>query len=1092
MKISAFWKSSLREIKHSLGRFMAIFGIVTLGVGFFVGLKVTRDVMVTTTNEYYEDRKFYDYRLLSTLGFDKEAVKYIKTKEYVRTVAGAVSFDIMYRDSVGNDQVLRAHSISEGVNEIVITGGRMPESPDECVLDDLFFGESSIGDTIYLSEANEEGDMANFRFKEYQVVGICKSPLYIHYDRGTSSVGNGKVASYVYMLPEAFDADYYTELYVKLDTDAIIYSEEYDKYKEGPEKELETLAAKAAKERYPRVLEEGIVELADGRQTLADEEVEAREELDKAWQKLTDAKAELEDAEKELDDGRKELDEGRMEIDKNLQKLEKNEKLLADKEKELEEGWKAYEEGYAAWQENKEKTKAADAELTAQATALLIQKAKIAEQEGAIAFAEGSMGGNMDMKPEVGEQLSQGKELIAAAKVQIAGYEAQINQGKGQIAEAYKALDVAYEELKSARNQLREGEKALENGKKEIEEGRKELEDAKVELEEAEITWQEGQDEYEKGLKEYEEGLQKYEDGKAEFEEEIADAKNKLLEAEADLAALKPPDVYVLGRNTNTGYVCFENDSAIITGIANVLPFFFFLVAALVCVTTMNRMVEEQRTQIGVLKALGYSRFRIMSKYFLYAGLAAVAGCAVGYFGGSYVFPAVIWFAYGIMYRIDSMVYILDPGLGVAALAGALAASLGSTWWTCRSELAQVAAQLIRPKAPQAGKRIFLEYLPVIWNRLGFLKKVSIRNIFRYKKRLFMMVTGISGCTALLVTGYGVKDSIANVVNQQYQEIHVYDISVDYKEEVKGEQLEDIAALPDVDSSVLLSQGSIEIVTDEAVKTVNLVIFNQGEEYDDFVKLHTADGNPVEYPAHGEAVISDKVAGKLGLSVGSEIRLRTEDMDEFTVRIGAIHQNFVNNFLYITDSTYEEGLDRAPEKKTVYINAANEDRVYELAAQLMNRDGVLAVTVNRDTMEMLDNMMESLDLIVIFLIACAAGLAFIVLYNLTNINIMERIREIATIKVLGFYKNETRSYVFRENLMLSFMGALAGLVLGKWFHSFVMAQVNIDLVSFDVHIEPVSYVYSLLWTLGFALFVGLVMGKKLEDISMTESLKSVD
>lgn len=1092
MKISAFWKSSLREIKHSFGRFIAIFVIVAIGVGFFAGLKITKDVMVVTTQKYYEEKQFYDFRLLSTLGFDKDAVAVIGANHNVKSVAGALNFDIMYHDNTGNDQALRVHSITDDLNEVELTAGRMPESADECIVDDLFFSEKAVGTTLYLSEANEEEDLENFRFKEYQIVGICKSSYYIHYDRGTTSVGNGKVACFAYMLPEAFDADYYTEIFVKLQEEHPLFSEEYDEYIDGLESEFETLAKNAAADRYPHVIAEGNKELADAKETLAEEKAEAEAELADAWQELEDARVELADAEQEIADGRKELDDAYEEIEKNKEKLEKNEKLLAEKEQELADGLVEYEEGYKQWQEKKAQLDEAEATLQSQSMTLEMQKVKIAEQEAMIAYTEGMMGGSIHLFPDVAEQLAKGKELLAAGKAQIAGYEVQMNQGKAELAQGSKAMQEGDEELKNAKKQLEDGKIALQDGKEEIEKGKKQLEEAEAELAEAEIAWQDGKAEYEDGLKKYQDGLKEYEEGKAEFEEEIVDAEKKLADAETALAEIMPPDVYVLGRDANVGYVCFENDSSIITGIANVFPFFFFLVAALVCVTTMNRMVEEQRTQIGVLKALGYSRVKIMGKYFFYAGLAAVAGCALGYFGGSYLFPAVIWYAYGIMYRVDTMVYILDPRLAVISLVASLLASVGATWWTCRSELNQVAAQLIRPKAPQAGKRIFLEYVPILWNRLGFLKKVSIRNIFRYKKRLFMMVTGISGCTALLVTGFGVKDSIANVVNQQYHEIQIFDISVDYEEEVTAQQLKAIGDVAGVNAYTLLSQGSIDVVTEDVTKTVNMIIFPEEGDISPFVNLHTTDGAPISYPGAGEAVISNKLAGKMGVDIGDEVRLRTEDMEEFTATVTGIHRNFVNNYVYISSDTYVQGTGSKAEQKTVYVNAGDKEKLYELSAELMKLEGVLAVTVNQDTMDMLSAMMESLDLIVLFIIVCAAGLAFVVLYNLTNINIMERIREIATIKVLGFYKNETRSYVFRENMMLAFMGSIVGLLLGKWLHAFVMAQVNIDMVSFDVHVEPVSYLYSIVLTLGFALFVGLVMGKKLEDISMTESLKSVD
>ena len=462
--------------------------------------------------------------------------------------------------------------------------------------------------------------------------------------------------------------------------------------------------------------------------------------------------------------------------------------------------------------------------------------------------------------------------------------------------------------------------------------------------------------------------------------------------------------------------------------------------------------------------------------------------------GGTILFPRVIWTVYGMMYRVDTLVYVFDWKLALISLAVALACSMGTTWLSCRMELSQVAAQLMRPKAPKAGKRVFLEYLPVIWKRLGFLRKVSVRNIVRYKKRLFMMVMGISGCTALLVTGFGIKDSIANVAAQQFEEIQVYDIAVTFSapvDKATEAELKEVAGA-DISEYLPAMETSQDIETDNGQKSVNLVVIEAGEESDSFLKLHTEGGEDIAYPATGEAVITDKIAAQLGIAVGDSLTLRDENMRTMTMKVVGINQNFFYNYVYINGETYEQQTGQMPEYQTIYINGAENADVHGLSARLMKLDNVASVSVNQDIMDRISSMMESLNLIVVVVIVCAAGLAFIVLYNLTNINITERIREIATIKVLGFYKKETAHYVFRENLVLTFMGAIVGLPLGKWLHFFVMNQINLDMIAFDIHILPVSYIYSVALTFVFAMLINLFMGGKLEKISMTESLKSVD
>lgn len=573
----------------------------------------------------------------------------------------------------------------------------------------------------------------------------------------------------------------------------------------------------------------------------------------------------------------------------------------------------------------------------------------------------------------------------------------------------------------------------------------------------------------------------------------LADRRYQKIRMEAGLAELEKPETYVLGRNTNVGYVCFENDSNIVEGIANVFPVFFFLVAALVCITTMNRMVEEQRTQIGVLKALGYSSAGIMSKYMTYSGLAAVIGCVSGFFLGTWGFPKVIWVVYGIMYNTDKLLYVFDWRLAFFSVLVSLLCSVGATWFSCRLELAETAAQLMRPKAPKAGKRVFLEKLPFLWKRLSFLRKVSVRNIFRYKKRFFMMLMGISGCTALMVTGFGIKDSIADVAERQYREIQVFDLGVSLKTPANEELETRLTELSEegIADFLCLTESNMDIVTEKGTKSIYVVAGDAGR-LSDYVDMHTKGGEKIAYPGAGEGVITQKLADRYGIAMGDEVCLRDGDMHEMTVKITAVMENYVNNYLYLSEDTMESFYGGNLEKKTVYVNLKDDADPHALAATIMELEETASVDVNQDTVERVGSMMESLNIIVVIVIICAAGLAFIVLYNLTNINITERIREIATIKVLGFFKRETESYVFRENLLLTVLGMFPGLVLGKFLHAFVMSQIQIDLIAFDTRVAPVSYLYSAILTVVFAWLVNRGMSGKLENVSMTESLKSVD
>ena len=510
--------------------------------------------------------------------------------------------------------------------------------------------------------------------------------------------------------------------------------------------------------------------------------------------------------------------------------------------------------------------------------------------------------------------------------------------------------------------------------------------------------------------------------------------------------------------------------------------------------TTMARMVEEQRTQIGVLKALGYGKGRIMGKYLFYSGSAALIGCLIGFFMGSWLFPTVIWSAYGIMYQLGDFVILLDWRLGAVSLAVSILCSMGTTFATCRYELTEVAAQLMRPKAPKSGKRIFLERLPFLWNHLSFLVKVSARNIFRYKQRFFMMVFGIGGCTALLLTGFGIKDSISSIIDDQYGEIQLNDLSVTFsdpyaqKDRTEYEKIMEQTA----EEYAVSFEESADLICNGLSESVTLVVPEKTEKMGAYLDLHTEEGEPVAWPSGGEAVLTAKLAEKCGLRPGDEAVLRDEDGVSLTVTVSGISENYIYNYAYLSPETWKEQTGQDPEYQTAYVNVKEGQDIHEASAAIMNCDGVASVTAYEDMRTRFGSMMESLDYVVLVIIVCAGALAFIVLYNLTNINITERLREIATIKVLGFYRNEPAGYVFRENLILTGLGALAGLVMGKYLHSFVMAQIDIDMITFDVHIAPLSVLYSIVLTFVFAVFVCGVMNRKLDAINMAESMKSIE
>jgi putative ABC transport system permease protein len=507
--------------------------------------------------------------------------------------------------------------------------------------------------------------------------------------------------------------------------------------------------------------------------------------------------------------------------------------------------------------------------------------------------------------------------------------------------------------------------------------------------------------------------------------------------------------------------------------------------------TTMTRMVEEQRTQIGTLKALGYGGATIAWKYISFAGGAALLGGLTGFFAGSWLFPWVIWQAYGMLYGFAPILYTLDWSLFALALSVTLACSAGVTFLTCRAELRLMPSELMRPKAPKEGKRVFLERIPFLWKRFGFMLKISLRNVFRYTKRLIMMVLGIGGCTALLITGFGIRDSIANIAADQFDNIMTYDFAVVFEEPKNDrqqaafkEETGDILA-----SSVFVGSDIITAYTKDGQKSVN-VIATGDENISSFINMRMK-GQTLDYPPDGSVAISDKLARIADVSVGESIRVKVDDTRQFLLPVSAIFENYVFHYMLMTPATYETTFDKPCAYEAALAYSALADQ-HEVAATLLDEHGAANVSVTSDFQERVEGMMQSLNLVIFVIIVCAGALAVVVLFNLSNINITERIREIATIKVLGFYAPEVGAYVFRENLVLTLLGALAGIPMGIWLHSFVMSQLSFDMVSFHVVIKPLSYVFSVVLTFLFAFGVDIIMRPKLERINMVESLKAVE
>ena len=594
---------------------------------------------------------------------------------------------------------------------------------------------------------------------------------------------------------------------------------------------------------------------------------------------------------------------------------------------------------------------------------------------------------------------------------------------------------------------------------------------------------------------EYEKLIDKHEDKVSALCEELAEkryddilAENMLAEEIAEQMGIEKPETYVLTRNENAGYVSFENDTGIIGGVANIFPIFFIMIAILVCITTMTRMVDEERTQIGVLKAMGFSNRAIMGKYLLYAGSATVIGWVIGFFACTWGLPRIFWLAYNEIYGFAPISYLFSPELAVLTLAISLFFILGSTYLSCRKELSDVPAALIRPRAAKTGKRIILEHITPIWKRLSFLQKITVRNMMRYKQRLFMMIVGISCCAGLVVTAFGVRDSMIDVGELQYGAIQKQDLEASFDMGTEDTVTTELDKLSSIEDYLTVSNIRVDIAADKSMSGVNLLSLKDTENISKFWDFHVGE-EKLTFPKTNEAYISPKVAEKLSLDVGDTLEIRNSDMQTGTVTVAAIFDNHIYDYVVISEETYEKVFGEY-ETNTVLINA--KDDAEALAKELTELHIFTGVSQLDMIRANISDALDCLNYIIWLIVFFSGALAFIVIFNLTNINLAERSREIATVQVLGFYPKETESYALRENLVLSVIASILGLPLGKLFHTTVMSMLKIDMITFNNVVHPISYIAAFVCTVLFAFIVNRFMKRNIGKINMAESLKAVE
>lgn len=1078
---SALWKDTLREIRKSFGRFLSILLIVALGVAFFAGVKASVPDMKYTADAYFDEYNLQDIQLFSTVGFTDEDVEKIRDIEGVLGVHATYSMDaVTVKDT--RQITLKVLSMPSAdpdrddpdyINQVRPASGRMPQKSGECLLEEEKMMESDleVGDTITLATGTDDDIEDYLKTDTFTIVGTMYTPVYLSYEKGSTTVGSGSIDNFITILDEDFNMDYYTQVNLTVEGAKALnsYEDAYFDVTDPVKNRLESLGLERADLRLEDIREQAQQAYDEGEQEYQD----AQAQFD---QQISDAEDQLNDAENELIVNQATLNSSRLYAEQetaaaqtqiaSLESMLSSAKTRVDALKDqLKSQNSQIQDQLDQLEENRDEYEAIVAENDARIEELEQELEYASESERPAIEAE------IEMRKAASEtarrMAQQMQSSIDALQAQLQTLNDQIDEAAAYMNELQGMIDEQKAQLEAAQQA---SEQELAQGEQQIADGWAQLAQGKIELE-----------------RQRELG-----------EEELGLAKDRLDKAKAQIEAIDDPQWIVLDRNSQYSYMDYGSVADRMEGIARVFPVFFFLVAALVCLTTMTRMVDEQRGNIGTMKALGYSKGAIAMKYLMYAFIAGIFGSILGCSLGMYIFPSVIFNAWNLMYNLPELKFVLQPGLMLLASGLVIGVTMLAAFAAVYKELMEVPSQLMRPRAPKIGKKILLERVPLLWSHFSFSWKVTARNIFRYKKRFFMTVIGIAGCSALLVAGFGIQDSISDIVTKQYEEIFNFDAAVTFDTDAtvaeKADALQRLQDNAEVEEAIGIGQSAVTVSDDGEDSSVTVVVPSDLDDFADFTALcHRGDTEQLSLSDDG-ALITEKLAMNLGLSAGDTLTITDGDGIEREVKIADVVENYVGHYLYMSPSYYRTVFEERQTDTAAYLKLSEAGLQDEsaLGQQLMQDEFISSVSFYSGLADTFQDTISSLSFVVVVLVIAAGLLAFVVLYNLTNVNISERIREIATIKVLGFYDPEVGSYVFRETIFLTIIGALAGLVLGIGLHSLIMSLAEMESVMFGRNIDWISFVISFLITMLFSFVVNLFMYRKLKKVQMVESLKSVE
>lgn len=1067
-------KNNIKTIFKTRRRFLSILVMAFLGVGFFAGLVATSPDMLDSLDKYADSSNLYDINIISTLGLTDEDITALQE---IDGVEGA--YGIQTKDSFAlideNESICKVIEYNENINTPTLIAGRLPENSNECLLDDAYVQtenpEEYIGKTITLqNEDLDENDNPIFTTKEFNIVGIVESPIYISSERGTTTIGSGKVSFYIYCKDDVINLDYYTEIGVKVSgaKEEVTDSNSYLKLVNPVYQKIEEIKEIREQARYDSLINEANEKIDEAQKEFDDKKAEADSELQDAENKINDAKNEISEQETTLNNSEKQLTQQEKNLNKQFSDAEKQisdaEEQINTKSAELESGKTELETqrtqaNEAIGQIDSGITTAQNTlqQLEAQKEQLIQAGMDTTQIDAGITQAQGTITQLQNQKTEIQNQLKSAEEQITSGETELANAKAEIESQK---AELEKNKQTAY--------------KRISNGKAQIEDGRKQIQEAKTEIETNEKEFQEK---------------------KAEAQQELNDAQAKIDEARQDVTKIEKAKWYIQDRLDNTGYTNIFDAIETMSNISKMFPVIFYLVAVLISLTSMTRMIDEERTEIGTLKALGYTNMQIISKYILYAFLACVIGGILGMTVCFYLLPTIVWELYSMIYTIPQFYITYRVEIGLAGILIAFICIGGATILSAYKELKETPAILMRPKAPKNGKRILMEKITFIWKRFNFSQKITVRNIFRYKKRALITIIGIAGCTGLMLAGFGIRDSVSDIPDFQFNDIFKYETSITLS---NTDGLNDITKYLSENENienfheVYASTGKVS--NEEISYDVNIFVPNNTENFEEVCNLIDVKDEEKLQISNSGVIITDKLADTFEIEVGDEITIIDSDDIEHKLKVDGITQNYVSHYIYMSKEYYEANMGYTYKTNMILVNTKDisEEQQNTISEEILNFNGVASVSITSSLVKQVSDMLNTMNYIVIVLIVTSAMLEFVVLYNLANINIGERQREIATLKVLGFYDKEVDNYINKENMVFTVFGVILGLELGVLITSGIIASIEIDSLRFAENILLSSYIISAVTTIVFSLIVNFIIHFVLRKIDMIESLKSVE